>query len=92
MNFYQLLGLERPLGVVGPPEPWSSQDMSCMLPAKARDKGVQMLDVLYKSPECQVDPIIIFDRDGRILHAWAEDYIPSYGEVQKVCKSLLKDN
>ena len=92
MNYYQLLGLERPLGIVGQPAEWGYQDMSHMLPGKARDKGIQMLDILYKGPERQVDPVIIFDRDGRILHAWTEDYIPSYDEVQKVCKGLLKDN
>jgi len=88
VNYYQLLSLERPEGLVG--EPSHYEDMTYMLPSKAQDKGMLLLDITYRQPEySSKDPVILFDREGRILHMWPDNYVPGYFEVRKVCEKLL---
>ena len=88
MNIWQVVSLERPSGLIGWPRYW--EDMTYMLPAEAQDRRLVMLDIHYERPMLpSVDPIIIFDRDGRILHAWPEDYIPGPAEIEKVGRKLM---
>lgn len=87
MNKYQVLSLERPKGLVGTPG-WV-EDMTYLLPNKAQEKGMIMLDIIYEQPGDSRDPVIIFDREGRILHTWPDGYSPGFLEVEKVCKELL---
>lgn len=88
MNENQLLSLERPRGLVG--QPTEGKVMTYMLPAKAKDAGMMMLDVTYRQPEfIGKDPVIIFDRTGRILHVWPDGYVPGFLEVQKVARGLM---
>lgn len=84
VNKYQLLSLERPPGILA--EPVDAIDLTYMLPAAAKDRGISLLDVTYSGE----DPLIIFDRDGRILHRWPYGYMPGYLEVQEVSKALLE--
>jgi hypothetical protein len=35
------------------------------------------------------DPYVIYDRWGKILHVWEQEYPPSYVEVLQVCTRLL---
>ena len=87
MNKWQVLSLENPSGVVGIPERW--EDMTYMLPAEAQEKGLVMLDIHYRMPNRRsLDPIIIFSRDGRLLHAWPEEYIPGPAEIARVSRRL----
>jgi len=49
-----------------------------------------LLDVTYRQPQySQADPFIIFNREGRILHSWPEDYTPGPAEVRKMAEGLL---
>ncbi len=86
VNVNRLLSFENPPGLVG--EPTDGQDFSFMLPAKSRAKGMMLLDVTYRQPQSQVDPFILFDRNGRIIHIWAEDYTPSPTEIRKIAERL----
>lgn len=90
MNYYQLLSLERPRGLVG--EPTRCEEMSYILPRKAQEQGMMLLDIFYRQPEYPRDPVIIFNKEGEILHVWSDDYTPGYFEVKRVCEKLLKDN
>jgi len=86
-----MLSLEQPRGIVGIPDEWRCKDMSYHLPKQAQDKGLVMLDMVYHMPEApSKDPIIIFNRNGRILHAWPEGYIPGPFEIEKVGKKVAR--
>ncbi len=65
MNKYQLLSLQVPSGVVGTVGWWGNLER--LLPAKAREKEWQLIDMHYEQPEYSKDPVILFDRDGHIL-------------------------
>jgi len=34
------------------------------------------------------DPYVLYDRYGKIIHQWPDDYIPSWVDVYEVCASL----
>ena len=88
VNIYRLLSFQNPSGLIG--EPIGGLDYSFMLPAKAKDRGMLLLDVTYRQPQsARADPFIIFDRKGRILHSWPEDYTPGPAEIRKVAQGLL---
>lgn len=94
MNYYQLLSLERPEGMVGEPEEYP-EEMTYMLPRKAQDNGMVMFDLTYRQPALRYrtsyrDPLIIFDREGRILHQFPDDHVPGFFEIQKVCRRILR--
>lgn len=89
MNIYRLLSLERPMGLVG--EPARGLDMTFMLPAEAKEAGMMMLDVTYGPQYSRKDPVIIFDREGKILHVWPDRYIPGFFEILQVSRKLLKE-
>lgn len=89
MNYYQLMGLERPPGLIGYPA-WA-EDMTYSLPGQAQDERMIMLDISYRQPAYgSRDPVIIFNRDGNILHIWPDGYVPGYYEITKVCRNLLE--
>lgn len=90
MNLYQLLQLEQPRGNVGIPDAWGCKDITYQLPRPAQEKGIMMLDMVYRLPFLSLDPIIIFSRNGRILHQWEEGYIPGPFEIEKVGKKLAR--
>jgi hypothetical protein len=87
MNKYHLLSLERPAGLIG--EPIRGEDLTFMLPTRAKEAGMVLLDVTYRQPEKQVDPYIIYSQDGRLLHAWPENYTPGPVEIWKVAEVLI---
>lgn len=35
-----------------------------------------------------LDPCVLYDRWGKILHIWEQEYPPSYVEVMQVCSQL----
>ena len=89
-NYVQLAQLQQPLGICGCPNEHQSQDMTLELPAKAQEKGWLMLDMVYTQPHfASVDPVIIFDRRGRILHCFRENHIPTFDEIRCVSDKLL---
>lgn len=90
MEIYQLLSLEQPLGICGTPS--SAIDLDRLLPPKAQDRRWRLLDMFYRQPKYPVDPVILFDARGRILHRWPDDYIPMLAEVHLVCQELEKED
>jgi hypothetical protein len=38
----------------------------------------------------RIDPYILYDQWGKILHVWNQEYPPSYVDVLQVCDQLLK--
>jgi hypothetical protein len=89
VNINRLLSFANPPGLVG--EPTCGLDHTFMLPAQARDRGLMLLDVTYRQPQLpQVDPYIIFDRRGRVLHCWPKDYTPGHFEIEEKARELLK--
>lgn len=90
MNIYQMLALEMPRGMVGVPHRW--EDGSYLLPREARDRGMMLLDVTYDLPSfADADPLMIFSRDGRLLHAWPDDYFPGPAEIRRVANELANN-
>jgi hypothetical protein len=89
-NINRLRCFQMPIGTVGDPE-WAL-DLSYELPSKAKDAGLMLLDVLYNQPPYgRKDPYIIFDINGRILHAWPDNYIPGPFEIERVAMRLVDE-
>jgi hypothetical protein len=88
VNQYSLLCLQDPPGMVG--HPTLGYDLTYMLPPVASSRGLKLLDVIYEQPEeARKDPLIIFDRRGRILHIWPDDYTPGSAEIIATAKKLV---
>jgi hypothetical protein len=89
VNKNRLLSFQNPEGLVGVPT--QGLDFTFMLPTPAKERGMILFDVTYSQPPYyRVDPFIIFNRDGRILHSWPQGYIPSSIEVEKIALGLIK--
>lgn len=88
VNENLLLCLQDPPGMVGHPR--LGYDLTFMLPPVASSRGLRLLDIVYEQPEqVRKDPLIIFDRRGRILHIWPDDYIPGPAEINATAKKLV---
>jgi hypothetical protein len=91
ISYWKLMGLEKPAGVWGTAH--LVEDMSWQLPSPAQERGMVMLDIAYREPamvSLSRDPVIIFNREGNIVHVWPDDYIPGYLEIERVCRDLDK--
>lgn len=70
--------------------PWIDKpielDRSDLLPAWAAHDGME----LYYVSSGIKDPVVIYDRWGKILYQWPEDYYPHWAEIYEVCETLRK--
>jgi hypothetical protein len=87
LNEYQALMLEQPPGEVGLPKEW--EDLSYLLPGRAQERGFIMLDIVY-AMGYQRDPVIIFDRRGRIAHQFPDDYDPGPLDIKRAWRNIRR--
>lgn len=73
---------ERPAQAVGEFE--SAEDWSDLLPSLAKLAGYEL-----RAVEFLLDPFVLYDRWGYILHEWPCGYIPHWTEVNEVCNRFL---
>ena len=64
---------------------WHS-DRSDLLPIEASARGMNLVSV---EVEDEGDPYVIYDRWGRILYQWPDDYTPPFVEVFEVSRRFL---
>ncbi len=58
-----------------------------LLPTDALNRDFELIAIhVYREP----DPYVLYDRWGRILYQWPEDYEPSFVEVFEVSRRFLK--
>jgi hypothetical protein len=78
---------ERPFGMQDYRE--VSYSRACELPywVPSGWKLVALLPPQYRSG---IDPYVLYDGWGNILHVWDQEYPPSYVEVMQVCSRLSR--
>lgn len=57
-----------------------------LLPTEALTRGFGLIAIHVMS---EPDPYVLYDRWGRILHQWPEDYEPPFVEVFEVSRRFL---
>lgn len=64
----------------------ASQSRNHILPLTAL-YGVELREYRPRD-HAGTDPYVLYDRYGKILHRWPDDYVPSWVDVYEVCASL----
>jgi hypothetical protein len=84
MNYSQseVEHIERPFGMAGFVERKCPTELPYWAPSWWR------LVALVPNQGSGLDPYVLYDRWGNILHVWNQEYPPSYVEVMQVCSQL----
>lgn len=59
-----------------------------LLPTEALNRGFRLIAIHVVS---EPDPYVLYDRWGRILYQWPEDYEPPFVEVFEVARQNLNN-
>jgi hypothetical protein len=73
---------DKPLGM----EFFNEHSSSNLLPASV--VGVELIELRPRQSWGGIDSYVLYDRYGKILYQWPDDYIPHWLDVYEVCKSL----
>jgi len=73
---------EKPYQAVGEFE--SSSDESDLLPKLAIHAGYELRSVTFK-----LDPYVLYNRFGQIVHEWPCGFEPVWQDVYEVCQKFL---